>query len=85
MEIVKQEEDEQTFKLVVDTDEEALFYLLKTYLESMKEVDIVGVVKEHHLLNETEFYLKVKSGSAKKVFKKALSNVKKDLVKFKIK
>jgi hypothetical protein len=48
-------------------------------LEANSEVDIVGVYKEHHLVDETEFFLKVKKGKALDVFKKELVKIKKDL------
>ena len=85
MEIIELNDEEQVLKLVVSSNEESLFYLLKTYLDSMKDVDLVGVAKDHHLLDKTEFYLKVKKGSAKKLFKKALSDIKKDMLKKKVK
>ena len=85
MEIIELNDEEQVLKLVVSSNEESLFYLLKTYLDSIKDVDLVGVAKDHHLLDKTEFYLKVKKGSAIKLFKKALLDIKKDMLKKKVK
>ena len=53
-------------------NQETLFLLIKTYLESDSSVDVVGVYKEHYLVDKTEFFVKVKKGNAKDVFLKAL-------------
>ena len=85
MEIVEKVDDKEVLRIVVDSNEESLFSLLKTYLEQQADVDIVGVYKEHYLLDKTEFYLKVKKGKAIDVFKKALKTIKKDLGSMKLK
>jgi len=86
MEIQELVDDSDVLKIVVSSNEESLFYLLKVYLDSIKDVDLVGVARDHHLVDKTEFYLKVKGKvSAKDVFKKALSNIKKDLEGKKVK
>lgn len=85
MEIIEVSDKNQVLKLIVDSNEESLFTLLKVYFESMKGVDLVGVSREHHLVDKTEFYLKVDKGSALEFFKKALSEVKKDLSSKKVK
>lgn len=85
MEIIELNEDKQVLKIVVDSNEESLFFLLKTYLEDLKDVDLVGVHREHHLVDKTEFFLKVAKGSPKAVFKKALKDIKKDLASKKVK
>lgn len=81
MEILDINEKGDTLRFMVDTNEESLFLLLKTYLESQSTTDIVGVYKEHYLVDKTEFFLKVKKGDAKKVFLAALTDIKKDLEK----
>lgn len=85
MEIIEKVEDKQDLRITVDSNEESLFSLLKAYMSSMAEVEVVGVVKSHHLVDKTEFFLKVKKGSALDVFKKALKDVKKDLASKKLK
>ena len=85
MKVLEKIEEKDTLRVLVDSNEESLFFLLKTYLEANSEVDIVGVYKEHHLIDKTEFFLKVKKGDALAVFKKELANVKKDLAAKKVK
>lgn len=79
MEIKEISEDGNILKVVASTNEESLFMLLKAYLEQNKDVDVVGIYKGHHLIDETELHLKTKKGSASKVFKEALKVSKKDL------
>lgn len=85
MEIIEKFEEGNVLRILVDSNEESLFSLLKTYLENESDVDIVGVYKEHHLIDKTEFLLKTKKGKPLEVFKKALISVKKDLASKKIK
>lgn len=85
MEIIEKVEDENMLKIMVDSNEESLFSLLKAYLEKQADVDLVGVYKEHHLIDKTEFFLKTKKGKALDVFKKSLASIKKDLESKKIK
>ena len=85
MEIIELSEDKQVLKIVVDSNEESLFFLIKAYLEELKDVDLVGVHKEHHLIDKTEFLMKTVKGSPKAVFEKALKDVKKDLASKKVK
>lgn len=85
MEISQKNSTQNTFTIEVSSNEENLFSLLKVYLNQMDEVDIAGYTKNHHLVDKTQFYLKVKKGSAEEVFKKSLENVKKDLEKKRIK
>ena len=87
MEIQELDDNGNVLKIVVSSNEESLFYLLKSYLDSMKDVDLVGVAKDHYLLDKTEFYLKVNGDkkSAKDLFKKALVDIKKDLLSKKVK
>lgn len=85
MKILEKEGENETLRILVDTNEESTFFLLKTYLESETDVEIVGVYKEHYLVDKTEFFLKVKNGNALDVFKKSLSKIKKDLETKKIK
>jgi len=85
MEFIEKSEEGNNLKLVVDSNEESLFFLIKTYLEKMADVDIVGINKDHHLIDKTEFYLKTKKGSPLKVFQKGLKEAKKDLASKKIK
>lgn len=85
MEIIEKVEEGNVLRILVNSNEESLFSLLKTYLENESDVDIVGVYKEHHLINKTEFLLKTKKGKPLEVFKKALTSVKKDLASKKIK
>ena len=85
MEIVEKVEEKDTLKIIVGSNEESLFSLLKTYLEKDPAVDMAGYYKEHHLIDKTEFFIKVKKGSPVDVLKKALIVVKKDLEKKKVK
>lgn len=85
MEIIEKTEDKNTLKIVVDSNEESLFSLVKVYLQDMADVDIVGVKKGHHLVDKTEFFLKTKKESPTKVLKKALAEAKKDLESRKVK
>ncbi len=85
MEIIEKFEEGNVLRILVDSNEESLFSLLKTYLEKEADVDIVGVYKEHHLINKTEFLLKIKKGKPTDVFKKALAAIKKDLASKKLK
>lgn len=85
MKVIQKEEKDSVLRIVVDSNEESLFSLLKVYLEKEVGVDIAGVYKEHHLIDKTEFVLKVKKGKALDVFKKALAKAKKDLKNKKVK
>jgi DNA-directed RNA polymerase subunit L len=85
MEIIEQTIEGTDLKITVDSNEESLFSLLKAYMEPMADVEVVGHFKGHHLVDKTEFYLKVKKGDALKIFKKALATVKKDLASKKVK
>jgi DNA-directed RNA polymerase subunit L len=85
MEILQKTEEGTSLKIVVNSNEETLFSLLKVYLEKLSDVDVVGLYREHHLIDRTEFFLKVKKGSAMDCFKKALKTVKKDLEQKKVK
>ncbi len=85
MKILEKEETKDTLRILVDSNEESLFFMLKTYLEAQNDVEIVGVYKEHYLVDKTEFFLKVKKGSPLAVFKKALATIKKDLNTKKVK
>ena len=85
MKILDCQSKNNILRVMVDTNEENLFYLLKTYLNEDKSVEVCGVFKEHHLIEKTEFLLKIKSGDAKVFFKKKLSVIKKELNKLKIK
>lgn len=85
MKILDKVEEKDSLRILVGSNEESTFLLLKTYLEANPQVDIVGVYKEHHLLDKTEFFLKVKKGNPAEIFKKALVEVKKDLEKKKVK
>jgi DNA-directed RNA polymerase subunit L len=84
MEIIEMIEDKNSLKIIVDSNEESLFYLLKAELENEKDVDLVGVYKEHHLIDKTELLFKVKKGNPKEVLKKYLKKVKKDLENLKL-
>ena len=79
MKILEQIEEKDSLRILVDTNEESVFFLLKTYLEANPDVEIVGVYKEHHLVDKTEFFLKTKKGKPMDVFKKELDKIKKDL------
>lgn len=85
MEILDKVEDGNVLQLVVNSNEESLFSLLKAYLEKNSDVDVVGLYKEHHLIDKTEFFLKTKKGNAKDLFSKVLKEVKKDLESKKVK
>ena len=60
MEIIEKVEEGNVLRILVNSNEESLFSLLKVYLENESDVDIVGVYKEHHLIDKTEFLLKTK-------------------------
>ncbi len=79
MQILEKESDDKILRILVDSDEESLFSLLKVYLMDMADVDIAGYTKEHHLVDKTEFFLKVTKGTPEEVFKKGLALAKKDL------
>lgn len=85
MKVLDKIEEKDSLRVVVDSNEEAFFYLLKAYLEKNPSVDIVGVYKEHYLVDKTEFFLKVKKGNPLDVFNKALDDIKKELSKLKVK
>ncbi len=85
MKVIEKEEKENYLRFTVDSNEESLFSLLKVSLEQDPAVDIVGLYKEHHLIDKTEFFLKVKKGSASELLKKTLKKVKKDLQAKKLK
>jgi len=85
MEILNVSEKGDTLRFMTKSNEETLFLLIKTYLESDSSVDVVGVYKEHYLVDKTEFFVKVKKGDAKSVFLKALADIKKDLELKKVK
>jgi len=85
MELIECVEEAEVLKIIVNSNEESLFFLLKGYLNEASEVDLVGVSKDHHLIDRSEFYLKVKKGSSKTFFKKMLKDIKKKLEKLKIK
>lgn len=85
MEVKTLGSEKNELKLKVSSNEESLFMLLKGFLEDNKDVDIVGVSKDHYLIDETEFYLRVNKGDAKEVFTKTLADVKKQLEGLKIK
>ena len=85
MKIIEIEENKDKLRFVVDSNEESLFTLLKVYLEKESDVEIVGVFREHHLLNKTEFLIKVKKGEAKDVLKKVLPKIKKEIQSMKVK
>lgn len=84
MEIIEKLIEGNTCKLVFNSNEESLLYLLKAYLEKLDEVDLVGIVKEHHLVDKTEFFVKVVKGDPLKIVKSALSDIQKDLESKKI-
>jgi DNA-directed RNA polymerase subunit L len=85
MEVIEKSIDDNVLKLVVDSNEESLFSLLKVYCEKDPEVELVGLHKGHYLIDETEFFLKTKSKNPLEVFKKNLDLAKKDLEKKKVK
>lgn len=85
MKILEKVEEKDTLRILVDSNEESLFFLLKAYLEADSDVDIVGVYKEHYLIDKTEIFVKVKKGNPEAVFKKSLIKAKKDLLSKKVK
>jgi DNA-directed RNA polymerase subunit L len=85
MKILEKTAQGNVLRLLVGSNEETFFSLLKFYLEKEDEVDIVGLYKSHHLLDETEFFLKTKKGNAFDFFKKSLKKVKKELESRKLK
>lgn len=85
MNIIEKVNDKNMLRIMVDSNEESLFALLKAYIQDNSDVDLVGLYKEHHLVDKTEFFLKTKKGSAKDLFKKSLKTIKKDLQSKKVK
>ncbi len=85
MDIIEKTAQENVLRLMVSTNEESFFSLLKSVLEKKAEVELVGIYKEHHLIDKTEFYLKTKKGNALELFKKTLKEIKKDLDNRKLK
>lgn len=86
MEITSINAQKNELTIKVSSNEESLFMLLKGYLEDNNDVDIVGVTKEHHLIDSTEFYIRTLDGKdAKAVFTKALETIKKELQQLKLK
>lgn len=86
MEITSINAQKNELTIKVSSNEESLFMLLKGYLEDNNDVDIVGVTKEHHLIDATEFYIRTFDGKdAKAVFTKALETIKKELQQLKLK
>ncbi len=85
MNIIEKVDDKNVLRIIVDSNEESLFSLLKVYLEAQSNVELVGSYREHHLVDKVEFFLKVSKGNAVDVFKKALKSVKKDLESKKVK
>ena len=85
MKIVEKSSKGKLLKLKVDSNEESFFYFLKSYLEKNKDCEIVGVYKEHYLIDETELVFKIKKSNAKECFLETLKKIKKDLKSLKIK
>ena len=85
MEILEKVDKDGILKIEVGSNEETLFSLLKVYLEKTPEVDIVGVFKNHHLVDKTQLHIKVKKGSGLDVLKKTIKAAIKDLESKKIK
>ncbi len=86
MNIIEKTSENGVLKLVVDSNEESLFSVLKAHLENHSDVDIVGIHKEHHLLDKTEFYLKMAGKKDPVEFlKKELPKIKKEVDSMKVK
>lgn len=85
MEILEKVQEDNVLRVVVDSNEESLFSMLKIYLQENSDVDVVGLYREHYLVDKTEFFLKVKKGDPLTLFKKVLKEVKKDLESKKLK
>ncbi|MCA9486777.1 hypothetical protein H6501_00605 [Candidatus Woesearchaeota archaeon] len=79
MEIVEKKDDTTSVSLVLGSDELSLFLVVKHYLEQIPEVDIVGIARDHHLLDRSELHIKVSKGKALDALKKALKEATKDL------
>ncbi len=58
--------------------------LLKVYLNNNDNVLVSGVTREHHLVDDVEFVLKVKKGDPKKIMKEIIDIIIKDLENKKI-
>lgn len=84
MEIIEKLIEKNTCKIVFDSNEESLLYLLKAYLEKLDSIDFVGVSKDHHLVDKTEFFIKTFKEDPVVVLKKALKEIQKDLGEKKI-
>ena len=84
MKIVEGGKDGMLLRMSFDSGEESLLYLLKSYLEKHKDCDIVGIYKEHYLIEKSEMVLRTKTLPACDVFLEIMSAAKGDLKDMKI-
>lgn len=84
MKILENIKEDKSLRIVVSSNEETVFFLLKVYLEKDSDVEAVGVYREHYLVDKTEFFLKTKKTDPLDVLKKYFKIVKKDLLSKKV-
>lgn len=84
MKILENIKEDKSLRIVVSSNEETVFFLLKVYLEKDSDVEAVGVYREHYLVDKTEFFLKTKKADPLDVLKKYFKIVKKDLLSKKV-
>lgn len=72
-------------KFKIDGSYENVALLLKTYLNQDERIAIAGFYKEHYLVNEILFHVKVKKGDVKKITEEIIENAKSSLDELKIK
>ena len=85
MNIEKITDNKNTLKIDTKDDTQTIFSLLKTFLNENGDVEVSGVFKNHHLQDNTSFFLKTKKANALDVLKKELKKIKKDLNSLKLK
>ena len=68
-----------TLKFKIESKDENAMMALKTYLNNDDDVEIAGMYKEHYLVGDFEFIVRVKSGDVKKIITKVVDFAIKDL------
>jgi len=75
--IIKERNKEIEFEII---GEKTILNPLKQKLLEYDEVEYAEWTVKHPLVKNPQFYLKVKKGEARKVIKKAIDDIKKDIV-----
>ncbi|MCD6171951.1 MAG: DNA-directed RNA polymerase subunit L [Thermoplasmata archaeon] len=76
IEIKKENDKEIEFEVI---KEKTILNPLKQKLLEYDEVEFAEWKVEHPLIGNPEFYLRVKKGSAKKILKKAIEDIKRNI------